>query len=70
MAKHKYLTGELVDMRGRAGNGAAGGPYSIVRQLPEEGRQNLYRLKSDQDGRERVAAECDLSLCAGAHLSR
>jgi hypothetical protein len=37
------------------------GVFEIVRELPQEGAEPRYRVKSMADGHERVAAEHELS---------
>jgi hypothetical protein len=64
MAEHKFKTGQSVELQARMGNWQPPGPFSVVRPLPPEGRENQYRLKSKRDGHERVAAESDLSAVA------
>lgn len=61
MAQHKFKAGQLVEPRGRMGTSVPPGPFSIVRLLPPEGRENQYRLKSKRDGHERVVLESDLA---------
>ncbi len=61
MAIHKFKVGQSVELRARMGNWLPAGPFSVVRPLPSDGRENQYRLKSEKDGHERVAAESDLS---------
>jgi hypothetical protein len=61
MAEYKYKVGQSVELRGRMGARVPSGLFSVVRPLPPEGRQNQYRLKSKNDGHERVAAESDLA---------
>ena len=62
MLEHKFKAGQSVELRGRIGAWVPQGPFSIVRSLPPEGRENQYRLKSKRDGHERVAIESDLAL--------
>ncbi|HLY57227.1 MAG TPA: hypothetical protein VKS60_16810 [Stellaceae bacterium] len=61
MAEHKFKAGQSVELRGRMGTWVPPGPFSVVRPLPPEGRENQYRLKSKRDGHERVAIESDLA---------
>ena len=65
MADHKYQTGQSVEVRNRRGSRFPPGPFSIVRPLPTDGRENQYRLKSKADGHEFVVVESDLSLFKG-----
>jgi hypothetical protein len=61
MENHKYKVGQSVELRARIGAWLPPGAFSIVRQLPASGRENQYRLKSSNDGHERVAAESELA---------
>jgi len=62
MTQHKYRVGQAVDYDpGRLGVRAAPGEYKIVRLLPPEGSELLYRIKSVGEAFERVAKERELS---------
>lgn len=62
MARHKYKVGQLVDYNpSRLGMPASSRRYEILRQLPAEGTELLYRIKSPGETFERVAKETDLS---------
>jgi hypothetical protein len=61
MIEYKFRAGQSVELHFPKGSYQAPGPFSVVRRLPFDGRENQYRLKSDSDGHERVAAESDLS---------
>ena len=59
---YKFKAGQSVELRSRKGSWFPPGPFSIVRPLPSDRRENQYRLKSKADGQEFVADESDLSL--------
>jgi len=61
MALHKYKVGQVVDLipSRREGN-VPGGSYTVLRLLPEEGRDCQYRVKHTRDGHERVVRESQL----------
>jgi hypothetical protein len=59
--EYKFDAGQTVELHFPKGSWQAPGPFSVVRRLPFDGRENQYRLKSKSDGHERVAAESDLS---------
>ena len=62
MAQHRYKVGQLVDFSpARGGMPVSGLQYEIVRQLPAEGGELLYRVKSRGEVFERVARESELS---------
>ena len=62
VSDHKFKPGQSVELRGRKGSWSPTGPFSVVRPLPPQGRENQYRLKSKADGQELVATESDLLL--------
>jgi hypothetical protein len=62
MAHHKFKVGQLVDyISPRSGARAASRQYRIVRLLPIENGDVLYRIKSQDEPFERVAKESELS---------
>jgi hypothetical protein len=62
MARHKFKVGQLVDFAPpRSGVPTAGRQYEIVRLLPVESGEFLYRVKSKGETFERVAKESELS---------
>ena len=61
MALHKFHVGESVNLRPVASRIAPGGPYEVIKQLPHNGREFEYRIKSAGEEHERVAGESDLT---------
>lgn len=62
MADHKYKVGQTVDFSpGRLGMPAMSRLYKIIKLLPPEDGQYLYRIKGSSEPFERVARERDLS---------
>ena len=62
MALHKYKIGQVVQYSpGRSSMQASAGKYTVVRLLPPEDGQNLYRIKGVAEVFERMAKETDLS---------
>jgi hypothetical protein len=58
---HKFKVGQIVDYHsGNRGMPSSSREYKIVRQLPVEGAELQYRIKSPAEVFERVAKECDL----------
>ena len=55
MSAHKFKAGQKVRISDRHGQ------FEIVRQLPETGGSNQYRVRSLEDRHERVVVESDLS---------
>lgn len=58
---HKYQVGETVYFTSPSfGRAAASGSYIVVKQLPSEGDDHQYRIKSAVEAFERVAKESQL----------
>ena len=58
---HKYKVGEVVYYTSPSfGRAAATGSYTVVKQLPSEGDDYQYRIKSSDEAFERVAKESQL----------
>lgn len=58
---HKYQVGEIVYFTSPTfGRAAANGSYTVVKQLPTEGDDYQYRIKSTGEAFERVAKESQL----------
>lgn len=62
MAVHKFKVGQTVDFSPRRGTVSGAGRYKIVKLMPPEDGQFLYRIKGSSEPFERVAREPDLSL--------
>jgi hypothetical protein len=61
MAQHKFKVGQLVDYHpNRLVMTPSSREYKVVRLLPLEGSDLLYRIKSPGETFERVAKEQDL----------
>ncbi len=62
MTIHKYKVGQTVSYSpGRSAMAASSREYKIIRLLPPEEGQNLYRIKGVSETFERMARESDLS---------
>lgn len=62
MSQHKYKVGQMVDYQpNRMGMPGASRGYKVLRLLPLEGGDLLYRIKSPSESFERVAKEQDLT---------
>jgi hypothetical protein len=60
--RHKFKVGQVVDYKpGRSGMPPSSWQYKIVRLLPFDGSDPLYRIKSAGETFERVAREQDLA---------
>ena len=66
MPQHKFKVGQVVDYDpGRLGMRASAREYKVVRLLPPEGSDLLYRIKSVGETFERVVKEHELSRRQG-----
>ena len=61
MEKHKFSIGQKVNFSNRVRVAAAPGEYEVMRLLPSEEGQYLYRIKSALERNERVVAEDQLN---------
>jgi hypothetical protein len=61
MASHKFQVGEIVNLRPIVSRNVPGGAYEVTKQLPYNGREFEYRIKSASEEHERVAGESDLT---------
>ena len=61
MKEHKFQTGQFVRLTARVLRPAATTRYQVVRQMPPEGSVNQYRVRSVEDGHERMVKESDLA---------
>jgi hypothetical protein len=57
---HKFKAGQLVSYVPARGVLAGGRAYQIVKCLPSEGGQYLYRIKSKSETFDRIARESEL----------
>jgi len=64
MASHKFRVGQVVDFNPspRVGVPPSIREYKILRLLPHEGGERLYRIKTITELYERVAKESELEL--------
>jgi hypothetical protein len=60
MASHKFGIGEIVMVRAAISRNIPGGAYEVTKQLPHNGREFEYRIKSANEEHERVAGENEL----------
>lgn len=68
MARHRFKIGQFVDYTpGRLAMPSSGGEYKVVRLLPLEGGDLLYRIKSATETFERVARESELAPSIRLH---
>ena len=59
--RHKYKVGQMVDfIPSRAAVPASVRAYKILRLLPQEGGEPLYRIKTIAEAFERIAKESEL----------
>jgi hypothetical protein len=58
LLNHKFQVGEIVHLS--PARNVPGGPYEVIKQLPERGGEFEYRLKSINEPHERVVRENEL----------
>ena len=61
MPSHKFQVGETVTLVRSISRNVAGGIYEVVRQLPHNGRDFEYHIKSANEQHQRVAGERELA---------
>lgn len=62
MSEHAFKIGQMVRFDpGRSNLAPTSREYTVVRLLPPEGGQNLYRIKGAAETFERMARESELS---------
>ena len=61
MASHKFQVGEIVNLRPIVSRNVPGGAYEVTKQLPHNGREFEYRIKSASEEHEHVVGESDLT---------
>jgi hypothetical protein len=58
---HKFQVGERVILSPAISRNVPGGVYEVTKQLPHDGREFEYRIKSANEEHERVAREGELT---------
>ena len=61
MPSHKFHIGETVMVKRAFSRNVPGGAYEVTKQLPHNGREFEYRIKSANEDHERVARESELT---------
>jgi hypothetical protein len=61
MPSHKFQVGETVYLMRAVSRNAPGGAYEVTKQLPHNGREFEYRVKSASEDHERVMPESELT---------
>jgi hypothetical protein len=61
MPAHKFNISETVMLRPAVNRNVPGGIYEVTKQLPHNGREFEYRIKSASEEHERVALESELT---------
>jgi hypothetical protein len=61
MPSHKFHVGESVIVRPASSRNVPGGVYEVTKQLPHNGREFEYRIKSANEEHERVVRESELT---------
>ena len=61
MSSHKFRIGEIVYLAPVISRNVPGGAYEVTKQLPHNGREFQYQIKSANEEHERVARESELT---------
>jgi hypothetical protein len=61
MPSHKFHVGESVTVLPAISRNVPGGVYEVTKQLPHNGREFEYRIKSANEEHERVVRESELT---------
>jgi hypothetical protein len=61
MPSHKFKVGETVMLRSAVSRNMPGGAYEVIKQLPHNGSEFEYRIKSANEDHQRVARESELT---------
>ena len=61
MPSHKFRIGETVMVKPSFSRNVPGGAYEVTKQLPHNGREFEYRIKSASEEHERVVGESELT---------
>ena len=61
MPSHKFHIGESVTLTPSISRNVSGGIYQVTKQLPHNGREFEYHIKSADEQHQRVARESDLT---------
>ena len=61
MPSHKFHIGETVMVKPAFSRNLPGGAHEVTKQLPHNGREFEYRIKSANEDHERVARESELT---------
>ena len=61
MPSHKFRIGETVMLKPAIRLNVPGGAYQVTKQLPHNGQEFEYRIKSAGEEHERVARESELT---------
>jgi hypothetical protein len=61
MPSHKFQVGETVYVRGAISRNLPSGAYVVTKQLPHNGREFEYRIKSASEEHEPVVRESELA---------
>jgi hypothetical protein len=61
MPTHKFQVGGTVYVKPTISRNVPGGAYEVTKQLPHDGREFEYRVKSATEQHERVMRESELT---------
>jgi hypothetical protein len=61
MPSHKFKIGETVIVKAAVSRNVPSGAYEVTKQLPHNGREFEYHIKSSSESHERVVRESELT---------
>jgi hypothetical protein len=61
MPSHKFHIGDSVMLKPSVSHNVPGGVYEVIKQLPHNGREYEYRIKSANEEDQRIAGERELT---------
>jgi hypothetical protein len=61
MPSHKFHVGESVTLVPAISRNVPGGVYQVIKQLPHNGRDFEYLIKSAREDHQRIAGESELT---------
>jgi hypothetical protein len=70
MPSYKFRVGDTVMLKPSISRNVPGGVYEVIKQLPHNGREYEYRIKSASEEHQRIAGEGELTQGGSPALPR
>jgi hypothetical protein len=61
MPSHKFHVGDTVMLKPSISRNVPGGVYEVIKQLPHNGREYEYHIKSANEEHQRIAGEGEMT---------